>query len=392
VVAPPQPAAPKSNNEAHGVNLIAYIRASMGVGEAARGNASALQASGLGFGIINYERGNPSRMDNLRWQHKEIPGPQYQVNLLHINADHLPVVMKDLGQSWFRERYNIGFWAWEMPEFPDQWLPSFDLVDEIWVPSTYVNESVAAKSPVPVITIPHVIDIDRENAQRYSREHFGINPQAFVFISMFDTHSIAQRKNPFGSILAFQRAFTAADLNAQLVIKVNNADDANIKVLRDCIGEYQNILVLDQHFDRPHIDSLINCSDCYVSLHHAEGFGLGPAEAMALGKVALLTDWSGNTEYMTTDNCVPIRYTLKKLGKDYGPYAAHQHWAVADIQHAADEMKDLAHNPARVAAIGEYARQTIASEFSAQAIGERMRIRLQSIQCITKTRSRRSQT
>ncbi|HDZ07780.1 glycosyltransferase [Pseudohongiella sp.] len=375
----------------HGVNLIAYIRASMGVGEAARGNAAALQASGRPFGIINYERGNPSRMDNLRWQHKEIAKPQFNINLLHINADHIPVVMKDLGRAWFKDRYNIGFWAWEMPEFPDQWLASFDLLDEIWVPSTYVNQAVAAKSPVPVITIPHVIDMDMDAAQRYPREHFGIDPQAFVFISMFDTHSIAQRKNPFGSIRAFQQAFAADDRAVQLVIKVNNADAASTAVLRDCIGDYQNILVLDQHFDRSQIDSLINCIDCYVSLHHAEGFGLGPAEAMALGKVALLTDWSGNTEYMTTDNCVPIRYTLKTLGKDYGPYEAHQHWAVADIEHAAQEMRDLAGNPTRVAALGERASTTIAETLSAQAIGERMRMRLQSIERIASTRSKRNQ-
>lgn len=379
-----------ARNKTHGVNMIAYIRASMGVGEAARGNAAALQASGVPFGIINYERGNPSRMDNLRWQHKEMTSPQYQVNLLHINADHLPVVMKDLGKNWFTNRYNIGFWAWEMPEFPDRWLSSFDMLDEIWVPSTYVNQAVAAKSPVPVITIPHVIDIDMDGARRYPREHFGIEPRAFVFVSLFDTHSIAQRKNPFGSILAFQQAFAADDQAVQLVIKINNADAASIAVLRDCIGNYRNILVLDRHFDRSQIDSLINCSDCYVSLHHAEGFGLGPAEAMAMGKVALLTDWSGNTEYMTSDNCVPIRYTLKTLGKDHGPYEAHQHWAVADIQHAAAEMRDLAGNAARVAALGERASITIAETLSAQAIGERMRQRLQSIERITMTRRDRT--
>ncbi len=364
---------------APGVNLIAYIRASMGVGEAARGNAAALQASGVEFGIINYERGNPSRMDNLRWQHKEIPAPAFDINLLHINADHIPAVMNDLGTSWFKNRYNIGFWAWEMPEFPDRWLGSFDRLDEVWVPSTYVNQAVSAKSPVPVITIPHVINVDMEGARRYSRDTFGIHPTAFVFVSLFDTHSIAQRKNPFGSILAFQRAFKADDHAVQLVIKINNADDVNRKAVTDCIGAWQNILVLDQHMDRAHIDSLIHCSDCYVSLHHAEGFGLGPAEAMAMGKVALLTGWSGNTEYMRNDNCVPIRYTLKTLGRDFGPYEAHQHWAVPDLDHAAMEMRDLVNHPDRVSALGEQARITIARDFSAEAIGIRMRQRLQSI-------------
>ncbi|MDP2381055.1 MAG: glycosyltransferase family 2 protein, partial [Pseudohongiella sp.] len=204
------PAERAAANES-GVHLIAYIRASMGVGEAARGNAAALEASGVPFGILNYEKGNPSRMDNLRWQHREISKPRYGINLIHINADHTPGVMKDLGKNWFGQHYNIGFWAWEMPEFPDRWLESFDLLDEVWVPSAYVNQAVAAKSPIPVVTIPHIIDVDVASAHQYSRAYFGIPDKAFVFISMFDTHSIAQRKNPFGSIMAFQKAFAADD-------------------------------------------------------------------------------------------------------------------------------------------------------------------------------------
>lgn len=383
LTAPATPDAPDTPAPVQaGVNLIAYIRASMGVGEAARGNAAALEASGVPFGILNYEKGNPSRMDNLRWQHREIQRPQYGINLIHINADHTPGVMKDLGPQWFDQHYNIGFWAWEMPEFPDRWIDSFNLLDEVWVPSAYVNQAVAAKSPIPVITIPHIINVNENDAHQFPRAYFGIPDHAFVFISMFDTHSIAQRKNPFGSILAFQKAFTATDNSVQLLIKINNADEANLKVLRSLVGDYQNIVLLDAHLDRAQIDSLINCCDCYVSLHHAEGFGLGPAEAMSLGKVALLTAWSGNLEYMRNNNCVAVQYNLKTLGKDYGPYEAHQYWAVPDVDHAAAEMRDLSQNPVRVRSLGEQARKTIQQEFSADAVGARMRQRLHSIERI----------
>lgn len=362
-----------------GVNLIAYIRASMGVGEAARGNASALQAAGIPFCVINYEKGNPARMDNLRWQHKETTEAQHAVNLIHINADHSPTVIKDLGRATFKGRYNIGFWAWEMPKFPDRWQNSFAQLDEIWVPSQYVYQAVAEKSPIPVITIPHIIDVDMDSALTYERTSFDIPEKSFVFLSMFDTHSIAQRKNPFGSIIAFQRAFTADDSTVHLVIKINNADDAASKSLHDMIQGWTNIQILDRHLDRSGIDSLINSCDCYVSLHHAEGFGLAPAEAMAMGKVALLTDWSGNTEYMTSDNCIPIRYSLKTLGKDYGPYEAHQYWAVPDLDHAASEMVAIANDSLRASQLGESGRRTIREQFSADAIGKRMQARLNTI-------------
>lgn len=369
-----------------GVNLIAYIRASMGVGEASRGNASALHAANVPFCIINYEKGNPAKMDNLRWQHKEVAKPQHAINLLHINADHTPAVIKDLGHSIFKSRYNIGFWAWEMPKFPDRWLDSFTHLDEVWVPSRYVYEAVAEKSPIPVITIPHIIDVDMDSAQTYDRATFDIPESGFTFLSMFDTHSIAQRKNPFGSIVAFQRAFTAEDDSAHLVIKINNADEAASKSLQDMIKGWSNIQIIDAHLDRSGIDSLINCCDCYVSLHHAEGFGLAPAEAMAMGKVALLTNWSGNTEYMTADNCIPIRYTLKSLGKDYGPYEAYQYWAVPDLDHAAAEMQHIAHNPERAQKLGEAGQKTIREQFSADAIGKRMKARIDTISQIINKR------
>lgn len=362
-----------------GVNLIAYIRASMGVGEAARGNAAALEASGIPFGIINYERGNPSKMDNLRWQHREIASPEYSINLVHINADHLPSVIKDLSIEKSKSRYNIGFWAWELPEFPDRWLSSFEHLDEIWVPSDFVNRAIAAKSPVPVVTIPHVVDIDFASASVYQRSDFGIEREAFVFITMFDIHSIAQRKNPYGAILAFKTAFAADDKGVQLIIKINNADEASLRVLQSHIGAHKNILLIGQHLDRSGIDSLINCVDCYVSLHHSEGFGLGPAEAMALGKATILTNWSGNLEYMRRDNCLAVDYQLKVLGRDYGPYEAHQHWAVPDIDHAVKHMRTLASDPDLAKRIGTLGRLTIETEFSAQAIGASMKLRLQNI-------------
>ena len=91
---------------------------------------------------------------------------------------------------------------------------------------------------------------------------------------------------------------------------------------------------------------------------------------------------------MQTDNCVPIRYQLKSLGKDYGPYEAHQHWAVPDLEHAAQEMKDLAGNPGRVKILGQNGKTAIARDFSARAVGERMRQRLTSIQRILKNQHR----
>ncbi len=55
-----------------GVNLVAYIRAEMGLGVAARGMASALTAADIPFNVINLETGNYSRHNDHSWSHKEV--------------------------------------------------------------------------------------------------------------------------------------------------------------------------------------------------------------------------------------------------------------------------------------------------------------------------------
>ncbi|MBK6649310.1 MAG: hypothetical protein IPG42_06110 [Betaproteobacteria bacterium] len=43
------------------------------------------------------------------------------------------------GSSLFANRYNIGWWPWELPVWPKDWLPAFDLMDEIWAATEYTR-------------------------------------------------------------------------------------------------------------------------------------------------------------------------------------------------------------------------------------------------------------
>jgi glycosyltransferase involved in cell wall biosynthesis len=130
---------------------------------------------------------------------------------------------------------------------------------------------------------------------------------------------------------------------------------------------------------RAELTSLIDACDCFVSLHRSEGFGLGPAEAMSLGKPAIITNWSGNTDYMTVNNCIPIDYKLVQLGRDYGPYKAHQHWAEPDLGQTAQWMKKLVAEPELAATIGGRGQETINTHFSPHAVGKIIQARLQEI-------------
>lgn len=360
-----------------GVNLIGYTRAEMGIGEGARSDARALDAANEPFGIICFTSGNPSRMTDLSWQHKEIDNAPYDVTLLHINPDHALQAITELPSSHFDGHYSIGYWAWELPEIPAAWEKTFKHFDEIWVPSSFVQDAVAMKSPVPVVRIPHAIEVKLDRS--LTRVNFGLPEEPFLFLVMFDTYSRQERKNPYGAIEAFRNAFAAEDMSVRLVIKVNNATPDALRAIRERAGAHQNILLLDQVYSRSEVNAIIANCDCYVSLHRSEGFGFGPAEAMALGKAVMATNWSGNIDYMRPDNCVGINYQLVTIEQDHGPYKKGQVWAEPDLTQAAQAMRQLAGNHEWTQQLGLKGKETIENEFSPAAVGVMMRKRLAAI-------------
>lgn len=151
----------------------------MGIGESCRIAAKSLSAADIPFGIINFTGTNRARMTDLSWTEKEIDRPIFNVNIFHINAEQMTEVYAAHGNSIFQNRYNIGYWAWELPDFPDEWCDSFQLLDEIWVPSTFVNNSIAIKSPIPVVTIPHSIEV--LITQPRNRAYFKLPEDVFSF-------------------------------------------------------------------------------------------------------------------------------------------------------------------------------------------------------------------
>lgn len=350
-----------------GVNLIGYIRAEMGVGEATRGVASALHAAHIPFGIINYERHNPSRMGDNSWTKYCVDQPEQLINILHVNADLTDDAVAHLPDDYFVDRYTIGYWAWELPEFPDDWLHAFTHVNEVWVPSFFVQEAVSRKSPVPVIRMPHAVQ--KSPIDYLQRNFFELPDTPFLFLMMYDTHSSQARKNPQGAIRAFCEAFSPARLDVGLVVKVNNANETELNELYEVVKDYKSIHILDTVLSRHEVDSLIHCCDCFVSLHRSEGFGLAIAEAMALGRPVIATGWSGNMDFMGRHNAACVNYQLQEIGQDYGPYKADQIWAEPDITDAARWMYYFAEKPDDARKLGQQAKIDIETQLSPAKIG-----------------------
>lgn len=367
----------REQNPNFGVNLVAYIRAEMGLGVAARGMAAAFQAGGIPFNVINLEQGNYSSHTNYSWSHKEVRDSRYDITVVCVNPDNSFHLRTQVSPKILGDCYVIGNWYWELPQIPDAWLSEFEFTDEVWAASHFIRDAVATKTAAPVVYIPPVVQL--RPAKAYSRADLGLPERRFLFLAMFDASSVLERKNPLGVLRAFKKAFADDDASVGLILKFNNTR-MNQSFLRDIQGQLaENVFVVDRPMSQDEVSSLIESTDCFVSLHRSEGFGLGPAEAMSVGKPAIMTNWSGNTDYMTSDNCIAIDYELVELEKDYGPYQKGQYWAEPDLDQAAHFMKKVVSEPQLRERLGYHAERTIKSRFSPEEVGQIIQQRLQQI-------------
>ena len=118
-----------------------------------------------------------------------------------------------MGPDFFAGQHSIRFWWWEVSEFPDRWLDSFDHLDEVWAGTDHVAAALSAVSPVPVVK---VTPPSRSRRSSHWPERRSICPRASLFV--FDYNSVFRRKNPLAVIEAFERAFDPGE-GPSLVLK-----------------------------------------------------------------------------------------------------------------------------------------------------------------------------
>ena len=356
-----------------GVNLAGYLTSEKGTGEAARSAAAILQAAEVPLALNNLI---DSGSANLEMPTQELTNANpYAFNLVYVNGDQAANFAFHKGRPYFEGRYNIGAWNWELTSFPEEWMPRFQYFDEIWAPTSFTRDALLRNSPIPVATVPYAVMPPAPTI--LPRSHFGLPEDEFVFLFMFDYHSVLERKNPLGLIEAFKRAFTPSEA-ATLVIKSSHADKGTIRMLRETAHDAR-IIVTDEVLSRGQIGALYHLCDCYVSLHRSEGFGLTPAEAMAMGKPVIATGYGGNTDFMTDDNSYLVRYKLIELDRHYPPYEKGWVWADPDVDHAAELMRSVYNDRAHAEAVGKTAAADISRLLGIETVGRAMRERLKAI-------------
>lgn len=326
------------NGFPEGVNLIGDIRVDTGLGQSMRYVSDILDAAGVDNLIYNYYVPPGYNMTEHSYDNKIKEKIKYNINIFHINPSEMSIGYMDMGQDFWEEHYNIGFWVWEMQEYPKEWMPSFNLVDEIWTPSDFVTDIFKKYTDKPVYTVPFPVEAKTDKA--FDRKYFNLPENEFLFMMMYDSGSGMPRKNPKAVIESFKKAFKKGTDSVALVVKLKENSNEDIEYIKSLMEGYK-VYFVDKNLSRIEVNSLIGCVDVYVSLHRSEGFGLTCAEAMAVGTPVIATNWSATTQFMNKDCACLVDYELISLDKDMLPFKKGYRWAEADTSCAAQYMKRL---------------------------------------------------
>lgn len=322
-----------------GVNIIGCINADSGLGQSCRLVANEVRHTNLPLAIYPYEPLGEVSQSDKSFDRYVKNACIYNINIMHINPRELGIAMVQFDKKIFDHRYNIGFWLWELEEFPEEWVPFINYFDEIWTPSEFISNSIRKRTAKPVVTIPYSIEVKTDGV--WGRRDFNLPEETFLFLMMYDNNSISERKNPKGGIEAFKKAFGPEDTNVGLVIKVTSALKKDIDDLQHMLEGYKNVFFITDTLKKDKVNSLIQCVDVVVSLHRAEGFGLVMAEAMHLGTPTIATNWSSNTEFMNSDVACMVDYKLIEIEHNLGPFKKGQRWADPDVIQASHYMIKL---------------------------------------------------
>lgn len=334
------------------LRVVGYLSGSHGIAASARLAARAFEA--LGAPVEKVDMAGAA----LTWEARGPAPSPASAWIFHLNPPELLAALGQLGPARVIGP-RFGYWAWELPQAPPSWLRDAAMVDEVWAPSRYVAQALQG-AQAPVRVVPHPLFLEDYDSVAPSPRQAG-----FQAVSLFDFNSSAARKNPQGAMAAFEKAF-GDDASARLVIKTQNGDRFPQALAALRVAAPANVEIIDGVWPYKAVKGLIAGSDVLISLHRAEGFGLTPAEALALRTPVVATGWSGVMDFLDDQVAILIPSGRTPVEDPQGIYAG-QTWAEPDLDQAAAALRALRADPERRAKMGAAGRARVAERLSPQA-------------------------
>jgi glycosyltransferase involved in cell wall biosynthesis len=374
-----------------GVTIVGDLTATTGLMEAGRRLVAALESAGVALDYFHHPCIGASHNEGRDSTdlHRRLPaGRNYPVELWLANLNEFVAIPESLLRPPGLHHRVIGSWFWELPTVVEPFASQVRRVDEIWAGSPFVRDTLQMHTTAPIVVVP--VPVSLEVSDRIERRDLGLSDDDVLFFYDLDANSTAARKNPFGLITAFSRAFAGSTKGSpapRLVLKGANLH-AHIELrhaLQQALLPIDGVLI-DAELSRSEMNALVAMSDVYVSLHRAEGFGLGKAEAMYLGKPVVTSVYPEVWTFPMVSVACPVRARLRPITEAdhaYFPIGATVYrpglvWAEPDLDHAARWLTRLYHDPDLRRRVGAAGARVIRAYHSVEAARDVMVERLQA--------------
>lgn len=280
----------------------------------------------------------------------------------------------------------IGFYMWETEAAPTSYGLGLRLVDEVWTGSRFSATALSRRSTSSEVhVVGHAVVAEDADSDFDARGFAGVKAGDFLVYTHFDGGSWITRKNPQAVAHAFRRAFPRGDEPCHLLIKTRGGGRDLTDAVRAAWDELletaegdARIRLIDSDLSREQATALMRAADCYVSLHRAEGFGYGPAEALLAGVPLIVSAYSGSLDFTEHAWLTPCRRRPIRKG-EFVADGADQYWGEPDIEVAASHMAEIFQDQPSARARAEAARVQAASELSVETLAHRYRARLEAV-------------
>lgn len=303
----------------------------------------------------------------------------YDAVIIHAVPEYFPYFLqKEVNKIVF------GYTVWETTVIPNHWKQLLNQPDGLFVPCQW-NTKVFKECGVTTDTyaIPHICEKPLIAA---TPPPFIVPEDHFVFYSI---NTWTARKSVESTLHAFLSSFTAED-PATLVIKTTAENfceekgkitqfltgqryKSTLDTLNQILDSYPNpanVILLADYLSDQEIAALHRRGDCYISLCHSEGWGLGAFEAGSHGNPVIMTGFGGQCEYLNSENSYLVNYNLTSVKDANDSYTSNQLWAEPSLDHARECLLQVFQNQEQANARGKILQNHLHKNFSRGKIAD----------------------
>jgi len=288
--------------------------------------------------------------------------------VLHVPGD-LAQPVSGTGPTVVRTMY-------ETDSLPARWVQQLNTVDEIWVPTSFNEETFrTAGVTTEISVVPGGVDL---SWFRPDLPPLTLPIRASTtFLSVFEW---SYRKAPDVLLRAWAEAFAPTD-DVALVLRcfprshfgdtnatrhIEDLVDAELATIGRRRSDVAPIAVIGQHLSPDELRRLLCSADVYVSPTRGEGWGRPLVEAQACGKLVIATNWSGPAEVLDPSAALLIDIDGLEMvdgQMDIAHYRG-QHWASPSAAHLVELMRWAAEHPDERVVMGGRGREDMERRWS----------------------------